>query len=87
MSDIYHNYEKNLIMAVNNNCIFVSFAAIDCGFLTDPDNGSVEEAGTLLGSTATYRCSQGFQLIGEDMRYCQANGLWAGNEPFCQGMV
>ena len=23
--------------------------------------------------------------MGENMRYCQANGDWAGNEPFCQG--
>ncbi len=59
--------------------------AIDCGSLTTPDNGLVIESGTLLGDIASYICNNGYMLVGGKMRYCQGNGEWAGNEPFCSG--
>ena len=61
------------------------FVAIDCGSLTNPDNGEVIQTGTRFGDIASYVCDDGHTIVGEKMRYCQANGEWAGNEPFCTG--
>ena len=61
---------------------------MDCGNLTDPDNGSViHSAGTTLGQTATYSCDTGYNLVGNSTRTCQAIGNWSGSAPTCQGML
>ena len=44
----------------------------------------------LSGSTATYTCNSGFELLdltpGSDMRTCQPNGMWSGSEALCIGI-
>ena len=55
-----------------------------CGFLPDPENGSVTISGPTLGSVATYSCDTGYDLIGDMERVCQDNGTWSGNQPVCQ---
>ena len=60
---------------------------VDCGSLTDPDNGQVTlTAGTTLGQTATYSCNTGYNLVGDSTRTCQATGIWSGSAPTCQGV-
>ena len=67
---------------------FLILTAVDCGSLTDPDNGQVDHtAGTTLGQTATYRCNTGYNLVGESTHTCQATGEWSGSAPTCQGML
>ena len=67
-------------------CFFL--AAVNCGNLTDPANGSVNHtAGTTLGQTATYSCNTGYNLVGNSTRTCQATGNWSGRAPTCQGML
>ena len=56
----------------------------DCEGLTDPQNGAVSVSGTTEGSTATYTCNIGFNLVGDESRTCQANGDWSGSAPTCQ---
>ena len=57
-----------------------------CGTLTNPVNGQVSDtAGTTFGQTATYSCSTGFNLVGDNTRTCQATGMWSGSAPTCQG--
>ena len=57
------------------------FLVIDCGPLTDPDNGLVNtSSGTTFGNTATYTC-----YIGS--RACQADGRWSSVEPTCSGIL
>ena len=58
---------------------------VDCGQLPDPTNGLVTLTGAVLGSTATYSCDTGFNLVGSTLRTCQANGLWSGSAPTCEG--
>ena len=59
---------------------------MDCGILTRPANGQVSHtAGATFGQTATYSCDAGFNLVGENIRMCQAAGVWSGNAPTCQG--
>ena len=63
-------------------------AVVDCGNLTDPDNGQVNHtAGTTFGKTATYSCNTGYNLVGDSTRTCQATGNWSGSAPACQGML
>ena len=59
----------------------------DCGFLMNPGNGVVTINGRTFGSTATYQCNEGFNLIGDMQRMCQNNGEWSGNEPICESQL
>ena len=65
---------------------------IDCGNLGNPNNGQVMITGGLVptaiageDATAMYTCNQGYNLVGEEVRTCQANGVWDGTEPACTG--
>ena len=59
--------------------------AVDCGPLSDPDNGAVTtDPDTTLNSVATYRCRRGFKLIGEKKRTCETSGEWSGEAPTCE---
>ena len=59
-------------------------AAARCGNLDSPRNGRVDLTGTTVGSTATYRCKNGFILAnGDRIRECGANGQWSGTAPNC----
>ncbi|CAI8036485.1 CUB and sushi domain-containing protein 3, partial [Geodia barretti] len=60
------------------SCIVVS-----CGGLADPENGAVEVFDTTFTSTATYSCNDGYSLVGDTTRTCEASGLWSGTAPLC----
>ncbi|XP_052811038.1 neurogenic locus notch homolog protein 2-like isoform X3 [Mya arenaria] len=55
----------------------------DCGALTDPLNGDVTYANTILNEVATYTCSATFKLVGNAMRTCETGPAWSGTEPTC----
>ena len=58
---------------------------IDCGPLTDPDNGRVYTSpGTIFGNIATYTCDTGYTLSGSQSRSCGADGNWTFSEPLCE---
>ena len=65
----------------------LSNAAVDCGMLVAPSNGSVMMSPpdtTTLNSITTYFCNDGFQVsLGQSVRVCQQNGLWSGTAPSC----
>ena len=66
---------------------FTSLTVVNCGNLTDPANGVVNHsAGTTSEQNATYRCNTGYNLVGDSIRTCQAEGDWSGNAPTCEGM-
>ena len=63
---------------------------IDCDLLPLPSEGQVDytpgvvtSLETGLNATASYSCSEGYDLDGDAMRTCQANGQWDGAEPMC----
>ena len=61
---------------------------MDCGNLTNPENGEVDHAeGTTFGQTATYSCDDFFKLMGDSNRTCQDTGNWSGSEPTCRRML
>ena len=62
--------------------------AAQCSILESPANGMVSTTSRRLsGSTATYTCKSGFELLdltpGSDMRTCQPNGMWSGTAQWC----
>ena len=57
----------------------------DCAPLDDPCDGYVDTPDTTVGGVATYSCDIGFVMVGDPTRICQANGLWDGEMPCCDG--
>ena len=59
---------------------------VDCGSLTDPDNGQVNTPSvTTFGSTATYTCNMGYMLSHQQTVMCSSNGTWSPASPSCDG--
>ncbi|KAL4232596.1 hypothetical protein ACF0H5_007286 [Mactra antiquata] len=57
----------------------------DCGFLSDPTNGVVDQSeGSEYLANAYYACNTGYTLVGSSSRRCQASGEWSSVEPVCQ---
>ncbi|XP_064397056.1 sushi, von Willebrand factor type A, EGF and pentraxin domain-containing protein 1-like isoform X3 [Halichondria panicea] len=60
---------------------------IDCGPRASPINGQVETTpSTTFTSTATYSCSNGYDLVGITERVCEADGDWSlqgSPDPVC----
>ena len=71
---------------INLHNIFLILTAVDCGNLTDPTNGQVNN-GTTFRQTATYSCNTGHNLVGNSTRTCQDTGEWSGTAPTCQSML
>ena len=59
------------------------YTVVDCGSLTDPDNGQVSTTTTTYTSTADYTCDTGYSLVGVNQRNCTAAGTWTDGEPTC----
>ena len=53
----------------------------DCGSLAAPENGHT----TIFGLTANYSCNEGYTIMGNEVRTCQENETWSGEDPVCQG--
>ena len=70
-----HNYFSMVLL------MFPS--AVDCPPLMNPTGGSVSVTGLRQGSTATYSCNVGYDLMGDSSRTCGGTGMWTGNEPAC----
>ena len=51
--------------------------------LDDPDNGVVMQGNREYQTIANYTCDPGFGLDGDEMRTCQADGMWSGEQPTC----
>ena len=55
--------------------------------LSSPVNGEVSVTGQMIGDTATYTCNSGFEFLdrtpGSDVRTCQSDGTWSGDEQQC----
>lgn len=46
-------------------------------------NGAVNVQKTKTGEQVVYTCNENFNLAGDKIRYCQANGTWSGEHPEC----
>ena len=66
---------------------FLFSEAVDCGKPSNPENGVVFGTSTKYPSEINYECDKGYDLVGPKNRKCQAEALWSGNEPICEGKV
>ncbi|KAF0314296.1 CUB and sushi domain-containing protein 3 [Amphibalanus amphitrite] len=59
---------------------------VDCSRPFALLHGDVQylSGGTSLGSELQYSCSRNYQLVGEPIRVCQADGTWSGYAPTCE---
>ena len=62
-------------------------AAIDCGRLLAPLNGSLFGNLTVFPESIRFSCDVGFTMNGSSVRHCQANGTWSGDETICNGKI
>lgn len=58
---------------------------INCNSLNDIPHGKIlyKDSRTTFNATALYVCNQNYTLTGNDIRFCEGNGLWSGKEPKC----
>lgn len=49
-----------------------------------PANGEVSVTGLTVGSLASYRCNNGYILVGDNNRRCREPQGWTGSAPTCQ---
>ncbi len=67
---------------MQSHCL--SVAVIECPTLIT-DNGEVNiQIGINGNTTATYSCNEGYDLNGNNVRNCEANGQWSGTVPTCE---
>ena len=58
-----------------------------CPVPAAPENGAVEVTG-VQPIVASYTCHEGATLVGSEIRTCQQDGSWSGEEPSCRtGMM
>ena len=65
---------------------FLFYLAVNCSELEHPRNGKVvyELQERTFRSKAHYTCNDGFDLLGDEYRTCQASRSWSGNAPLCE---
>ena len=69
----------------SNTCIifYDTEIAVACPPLVPPANGAVTQSGLLAGDIATYTCNAAYELMGNDTRVCDSNGIWTNSVPVC----
>ncbi|RWS17960.1 sushi: von Willebrand factor type A: EGF and pentraxin domain-containing protein 1-like protein, partial [Dinothrombium tinctorium] len=59
--------------------------AVQCPVLSPPANGTiVNQCQNIAGSTCTFLCNSGMNLVGSSTTVCQINGTWTHPPPECR---
>ncbi|XP_029641001.1 sushi, von Willebrand factor type A, EGF and pentraxin domain-containing protein 1-like isoform X2 [Octopus sinensis] len=56
----------------------------NCGFPGELVNGRREGNRFRFPGKVTYHCNEGYELHGQPVRECQADGVWSGSLPVCK---
>ena len=56
---------------------------IKCNDPDSPQNGNKSQHTVTFGSSVTFACNEGYELIGDITITCQANMTWSGSTPTC----
>ncbi|XP_052785537.1 CUB and sushi domain-containing protein 3-like isoform X2 [Mya arenaria] len=54
-----------------------------CTELNNPPNGFVNYGSNVYNSTASFNCSDGYNLVGSPYIICSADGSWNATQPIC----
>ncbi len=76
-----------ILKHTSTTVLFTKTETVDCGVLYNIENAEVilVNGSTEYGSEAVYNCTeQGYELLGNENRFCSENGTWNGTEPTCQ---
>ena len=65
------------------NYIVLLYVDTMCPIKRKLENGVVTVSGIRLGSTAHYRCNDGYILVGPATRECLITGTWSGYTSVC----
>ena len=57
---------------------------IDCGRPAELEHGELLVSETYFGATAEFACEEDYWLLGSELRTCQEDGRWSGEEAFCE---
>ena len=58
---------------------------IECESLLSPSNGTINSSDTMCSVTVAYGCDAGYRINGDQVRTCQEDGSWSGEQPQCSG--
>lgn len=73
---------------VKTNKIYTYYVlVIRCGYIGTISNGKVFLDKTSYGGIATFKCDDGYEMIGEAQKTCGLNGKWSGVNPECASRV
>ncbi|XP_076346234.1 sushi, von Willebrand factor type A, EGF and pentraxin domain-containing protein 1-like isoform X1 [Tachypleus tridentatus] len=61
--------------------------AVKCKPLNNPEHGHVILSELIVGSSATYQCDVGYQLVGPSFRTCLMDQQWNHHEPRCEAIL
>ncbi|XP_053558647.1 sushi, von Willebrand factor type A, EGF and pentraxin domain-containing protein 1 [Bombina bombina] len=61
--------------------------AISCGKPPAPDHGDIVGLNFTYGETVTFRCNEGYTLVGNEDTLCLANGSWSCGPPSCESVI
>ena len=67
--------------------VLLPFVVSKCPQVHAPANGQITGRRREIGSSVTYSCDEGYDLLGladTDTRTCQPNEMWTGSEPACE---
>ncbi|KAK7501166.1 hypothetical protein BaRGS_00007651, partial [Batillaria attramentaria] len=56
---------------------------VQCPDPDSPDHGTASALGLIYTSKVEYTCDSDYRLDGPDVRTCEADGAWSGEEPVC----
>lgn len=59
------------------------YTVVSCGWLSPPINGKKEGTTYLQGAKVRLSCNDGYSLKGSEVRVCQGDGQWSGEDTEC----
>lgn len=63
--------------------MFSASSSVSCPTPASPDSGDVALSGNGVLTTASFTCTLGYDLVGDDYIMCLNDGTWNSTEPIC----
>ena len=57
---------------------------VTCSLPSYIDNGMARGRHNIYGSVVLYSCDEMYDLMGQERRICESNGMWSGGRPSCK---